>query len=166
MDNEEQRDKNFTLTTKLKGDNYIWKAGLHCLCYACLVCTILFACKTTDKSQSGNTTTTGLTHWILKKGTGAPTKVGHEVLIHETMSYTNGSLIFSSYTMTGPIKVLIGARQVIAGLDEGLIGMKQGEIRKLKVPPSLSKRTDPPAIPHPDSTLIYVVELVEILRRN
>ncbi len=44
--------------------------------------------------------------------------------------------------------------------------MKKGEIRKLIVPPSLSKRTGNQTFPHPDSTLIYEVELIDILPKK
>jgi peptidylprolyl isomerase len=43
-------------------------------------------------------------------------------------------------------------------------GMEEGEIRKLIVPPSLSKRKDYPDYLSPDSTLIYEIELVEITK--
>ena len=80
------------------------------------------------------------------------------------MSMINDSLLFSSYTLTHPIKILIGGRQAIQGVDEGLRGMKKGEIRKLIVPPALSKRTGRQTFPHPDSTLIYQIELIDILK--
>lgn len=108
----------------------------------------------------------GLKYMVLKKGQGEIAKVGNEVLIHETMSYPNDSLIFSSYNLSGPIKFLMGANQVIEGIDEGVRGMKKGEIRKLIVPPSLSKRMGNQTFPHPDSTLIYTVELVDILLKE
>ena len=44
--------------------------------------------------------------------------------------------------------------------------MKQGEIRKLIVPPALSKRKEYPDHLSPDSTLIYIIELVEITKIN
>lgn len=105
----------------------------------------------------------GLKYKILKKGKGEVAKAGNEVLIHETMSYPNDSLLFSSYRQTGPIKFRVGGNQVITGVDQGVRGMKKGEIRKLIVPPALSKRMGHQTFPHPDSTLIYVVELVDII---
>jgi peptidylprolyl isomerase len=116
-----------------------------------------------DNNEKTTTTTSGLTYMILKKGTGAFAKEGQEVLIHETMSYLNDSLLFSSRNLPSPVKVLIGANQAIKGVDEGLRGMQKGEVRKLIVPPSLSKRTGNPTFPHPDSTLVYEIELMEIL---
>ncbi|MEZ4803488.1 MAG: FKBP-type peptidyl-prolyl cis-trans isomerase [Gelidibacter sp.] len=109
-------------------------------------------------------TSSGLKYKILKEGNGESAKVGQEVLIHETMSYRNDSLLFDSRTLPNPVKVLVGGSQAIAGVDEALVGMKKGEIKKLMVPPKLSKRTGNHNVPHPDSTLVYQVELIEILK--
>ena len=121
-----------------------------------------FSCTTEKFVQSDS----GLKYMVLKKGQGEIAKVGNEVLIHETMSYPNDSLLFSSYNLSSPIKFLIGANQVIDGIDEGVKGMKKGEMRKLIVPPSLSKRIGNQTFPHPDSTLIYTVELVDMLLKE
>jgi FKBP-type peptidyl-prolyl cis-trans isomerase len=115
------------------------------------------------KSDNMTTTTSGLKYIILKKGNGISAKEGQEVLIHEKLSYSNNSLLFSSYNLPHPVKILIGGHQAIEGVDEGLRGMKKGEIRKLIVPPALSKRSGTQTFPHPDSTLIYEIELIEIL---
>jgi len=108
-------------------------------------------------------TETGLKYKILKEGTGEPARVGQEVLIHETMSYINDSLLFDSRTLPSPVKVLVGGSQAIAGVDEALVGMKKGEIKKLIVPPKLSRRTGEHTFPNPDSTLLYEIELIDIL---
>lgn len=107
----------------------------------------------------------GLKYKILRKGNGEAVKVGQEILIHESMSYTNDSLLFDSRNLIYPIKVLVGANQVIKGIDEGLVGMKKGEIKKLIIPPALSKRTGVQTFPHPDSTLVYEIELIDILKK-
>ncbi|MCK7590969.1 FKBP-type peptidyl-prolyl cis-trans isomerase [Subsaxibacter sp. CAU 1640] len=131
------------------------------------ICCISFNCNSDKKQETDGfiTTASGLQYKILKEGSGVPTKVGQEVLIHETMSYTNDSLLFDSRTLPNPVKVLVGGSQAIAGVDEGLVGMKKGELKKLIVPPSLSKRSGEHSFPHPNSTLVYEVELVEILEK-
>jgi peptidylprolyl isomerase len=106
----------------------------------------------------------GLKYKILREGTGDTVTIGQEILLHETMSYRNDSLLFDSRKLPNPIKVLIGGDQVIKGIDEGLIGMRKGEIKKLIVPPSLSKRKGVQTFPHPDSTLVYEIELIDILK--
>lgn len=108
------------------------------------------------------TTASGLQYVILKKGNGIPAREGDEVLIHESLRYMNDSLLFDSHTLPRPVKIKIGANQAIAGVDEGLRGMKKGEVRKLIVPPPLSKRLGNHTFPHPDSTLVYEIEMMEI----
>lgn len=110
------------------------------------------------------TTPTGLRYSILKNGKGAKVKEGQEVLIYETVSYLSGTNLYSTRDMGTPIKVKVGGQQVIKGVDEGLIGMKAGELRKLIVPALLSKRTEYPPFLSPDSTLVYKIELVEIVK--
>lgn len=122
---------------------------------------------TQSNGEKGYTeTSSGLKYKILKRGTGETVKVGQEILLHETMSYRNDSLLFDSRKLPRPIKVLVGADQVIKGVDEGLVGMQKGEIKKLIVPPALSKRKGIQTFPHPDSVLIYEIELIDILKQD
>ena len=59
---------------------------------------------------------------------------------------------------------MIGANQVIAGVKEGVTGMRVGERRKLQVPPSLDGRKFDPAFIPPDAIRLYDIELVEIVK--
>jgi FKBP-type peptidyl-prolyl cis-trans isomerase FkpA len=54
---------------------------------------------------------------------------------------------------------------VIAGWEEGLLGMKAGETRRLTIPPELGygARGAGAVIP-PNATLVFEVELLEVLR--
>ncbi|RJP68137.1 MAG: hypothetical protein C4539_09555 [Ignavibacteriales bacterium] len=116
-----------------------------------------------NKNNGFIQSSTGLKYKVLKEGRGEPVKVGQEILIHEKMLYMNDSLLFNSRNLPHPVKVLIGGNQVIKGIDEALPGMKKGEIKKLIIPPHLSKRIGTQTFPHPDSTLVYEIELIEIL---
>ncbi len=125
---------------------------------------VMFHCTSSKLESDLIATNSGLRYEIIKPGTGPIAKEGDEVLIEESTTYLGGTLIFSTDRTGGPLKVKIGGNQVIDGLDEGLRGMKQAEVRRLIVPPSLSKRSQYPSNVHPDSTLLYVVELVKILK--
>ena len=117
------------------------------------------------QSSKEVTTKSGLRYTVLKAGSGEVAKVGQEVAIYESMGYLNGKQFFSIEKPAPPIKFTLGKKQVIDGVDEAVTGMKVGEIRKLIVPPPLSKRTEYPDYLSKDSTLVYKVELVEIVKK-
>ena len=128
-----------------------------------IVFVLLLGCVSESKRNETVTTDTGLQYEVLREGAGLTAKAGNEVMIKETVSYRNGQLVYS--TGESGIKVTLGANQLIQGLDEGLTGMKETEMRKLIIPTSLSKRSEYPSIISPDSILVYEVELVKIVEK-
>lgn len=62
-----------------------------------------------------------------------------------------------------PFEFTLGAGMVIAGWDEGLVGMKIGEKKTLTIPPekAYGDRSPSPLIPA-NSTLIFDVEVLDI----
>jgi FKBP-type peptidyl-prolyl cis-trans isomerase len=109
------------------------------------------------------TTPSGLKYKIIQEGKGEPAREGQEVLIFETTSYLNGTVLYSNEHTTNPVKVLIGGHQATEGVDEGLRGMRTGEIRTLIAPPHLVRRTMYPDNVSPDSTLSIRIILHKIL---
>ncbi|MCC7052953.1 MAG: FKBP-type peptidyl-prolyl cis-trans isomerase [Gemmatimonadaceae bacterium] len=106
-------------------------------------------------------TPSGLQYRVLSRGDGPAAVPGQRVTIHETTTLPSGRLIYTSRS-GAPITFLLGGGQVIAGVDEGVTGMRVGERRLLVVPPALSRRTGYPANTPPDSTLHIDVELVAL----
>ena len=119
--------------------------------------------ETESKSQY-TTTDSGLRYRIVKVGTGPKPEKGDKVKVHYTGKLTDGT-VFDSSKSRGPFVFNVGTGRVIKGWDEGVIDMKVGEVRELVIPPDLAygKRGAPPYIP-PDATLVFDVELLEIVK--
>lgn len=108
-------------------------------------------------------TKSGLQYQILEKGKGAKAQTGDEVLIFETTSYRNGTVLYTNYNSKSPVKVLIGGNQATQAVDEGLRGMRVGEVRELVAPHNLVKRKSYPDNVSPDSTLVIKIKLDNII---
>ena len=108
-------------------------------------------------------TASGLEMEEVKAGTGEVAKSGKTVTVHYVGTLTNGSKFDSSRDRGEGFTFRLGAGQVIRGWDEGVAGMKVGEVRKLTIPPELGygKGGYPPVIPA-NSTLLFEVELLEV----
>jgi FKBP-type peptidyl-prolyl cis-trans isomerase len=138
------------------------------------VASLALAQTSTDKksaSASGPTkvtgeptkTASGLEYWDIKVGTGATAQTGQHVKVDYTGWLTSGKKFDSSVGTGKPFDFLLGAGQVIKGWDEGVVGMKVGGKRQLRIPPGLAYGAAgyPGAIP-PNSTLIFDVQLVDV----
>jgi FKBP-type peptidyl-prolyl cis-trans isomerase len=126
--------------------------------------------KAAPKAASGPTkvtgeptkTASGLEYWDIKVGTGAVAQSGHDVKVDYTGWLPDGKKFDSSVGTGKPFDFMLGAGQVIKGWDEGVVGMKVGGKRQLRIPPDLAygARGYPGAIP-PNATLIFDVQLVD-----
>ena len=113
------------------------------------------------------TTKSGLKYIDEKAGTGDVAMKGNSVQVHYTgWLYVNGKrgMKFDSSLDAGkPFQFKLGAREVIAGWDEGVEGMKVGGKRELIIPPDLryGARGAGGVIP-PNATLDFEVELLKV----
>jgi FKBP-type peptidyl-prolyl cis-trans isomerase len=112
------------------------------------------------------TTTSGLQFDDVVIGTGAVAKAGSDVTVHYTgwlwKDGAKGAKFDSSKDRGDPFVFSLGAREVIAGWDEGVQGMKVGGKRTLVIPPQLGygARGAGGVIP-PNATLLFEVELLK-----
>ena len=99
----------------------------------------------------------------LKPGAGTEATAGKQVTVHYVGTLTNGSKFDSSRDRGEGFQFALGKGQVIKGWDQGVAGMKIGEVRKLTIPPELGygARGFPPIIPG-NSTLVFEVELLGV----
>jgi peptidylprolyl isomerase len=108
------------------------------------------------------TTPSGLQYLDLAVGKGPQPKEGNTVVVNYTGTFTNGK-VFDTSVGKKPFEFKLGHGDVIKGWDEGVASMHVGGKRKLVVPPDLAygPRGYPGVIP-PNSTLTFVVELLQI----
>merc|ERR1711964_125642 len=94
-------------------------------------------------------------------------KKGDVLKMHYTGKLEDGSQFDSSHSRNEAFEFTLGAGQVIKGWDQGLLGMCEGEKRKLVIPPDMGygSRGAPPKIPG-EAVLIFEVELLKIDRKE
>ena len=104
-----------------------------------------------------------------RPGSGAMTKAGDYAEVHYTgwvydrKAHDHKGLRFdSSYDRNKTIEFKIGAKQVIRGWDEGLVGMKTGGRRTLIIPSDMAYGARGVGEIPPDSDLLFEVELITI----
>ena len=111
-----------------------------------------------------------LTKTDLTPGNGAEIKSGQTALVHysgwlyDAATPENKGKQFDSSVGGEPFEFSLGAGHVIAGWDQGVVGMKPGGKRRLVIPADMaygSKGAGGGLIP-PGATLVFDVELVEI----
>jgi FKBP-type peptidyl-prolyl cis-trans isomerase len=105
--------------------------------------------------NSGGVTTLQVTD--ITVGTGA-TAVSGDVL---NVNYV-GTFLDGRQFDAGAYTFQLGAGRVIAGWDQGLVGMKVGGKRQLVIPPSLAYGSSGQGSIPPNTTLKFVVDLLSI----
>jgi FKBP-type peptidyl-prolyl cis-trans isomerase FkpA len=104
----------------------------------------------------------------LTVGTGGDAVAGRLLTVNYTGWFYGESRpdkkgpVFDTSVGGEPFQFTLGAGEVIAGWDQGLLGMRIGGVRRLVIPPSLAYgrfRNGP--IP-PNATLVFEVELLDV----
>lgn len=113
---------------------------------------------------------------VLRTAKGQTIKAGDEVAVWYTGTLVDGGSQFdSNYNFPAfeqvagrtPFTFVVGAGQVIAGWDQGLVGLPLGQMVELTIPGDLAYGAtgSPPAIP-PDAALRFQVELIGVLPKD
>ncbi len=98
------------------------------------------------------------------EGDGAEAKKGDLVSVHYVgVAFSTGEEFDASWNRGSALQFQLGVKQVIAGWDQGVEGMKVGGRRKLVIPAHLAygDRGAGGAIA-PGETLIFVCDLVKV----
>ena len=148
-------------------------------CAAIVTAVILTQCKNSKQNNTHHLTTqegirmnraktaSGLEYEILKEGSGQSPQKGNIVTVHYSGWLNDkgnpGRMFDSSHNRNQPFQFYIGVGQVISGWDEGVMGMKVGEKRRLYIPSNLGygSRGAGSVIPA-NADLIFDVELIGI----
>lgn len=100
---------------------------------------------------------------VKEEGSGEQAQVGDTVSVHYAGTLIDGTQFDSSYDRGVPFEFTLGQGGVIAGWEEGVLGMQKGEIRELRIPSSKGYGAAGAGedIP-PNAGLIFTVELLDI----
>jgi len=98
-----------------------------------------------------------LQYIVLQEGKGAAVDAHSSPKIHYTGKYQDGTVFGTSEEMGGPITIPLD--QTIPGFSKGIVGMKEGEKRRLFVHPDLGYGTTG-QLP-PNELLIFEIDVVK-----
>lgn len=114
---------------------------------------------TKNKQEAGVTEVVPgkLQYSVLKEGSGATVEAHSSPKINYTGKYQDGTVFGTSEEMGGPITIPLD--QTIPGFSKGILGMKEGEKRRLYVHPDLGYGTTG-QLP-PNELLIFDIEVVK-----
>ncbi len=105
----------------------------------------------------------------LTTGTGAEVKVGQTIAVqydgyfYDEKATDHLGKRFATSEGSDAFQFVVGAADVIAGWDRGVVGMKVGGRRRLVIPPSLAYGVAGHGIVPPNSTLVFDMDVIEIV---
>ena len=116
------------------------------------------------KESDYEVTGSGLKVFDLAVGDGVEVRSGKLISVHYTLWRQGGEVVDSSLDRGQVFNFVLGAHQVIPGLEEGVVGMKVGGTRQLVVPPDLGYGEEGYGlIIDPTENIVYEIMLVDVL---
>ena len=133
--------------------------------FVIVMCVVtMFGCSSPRTPRVNFTTESGLIITdITLNDNGQTAMSGNKVQVHYVGTLQDGTKFDSSRDRNSPFKFTIGKGEVIKGWDEGIKGMRVGDIRKLIIPPHLGYGERKMGKIPSNSTLIFEVELLKIV---
>jgi FKBP-type peptidyl-prolyl cis-trans isomerase len=105
-------------------------------------------------------TSTGLYYLDVAQGTGPVVAAGDRIAVQYTGWLANGTMFDTSRDDGVAYPFRLGRSEVIAGWDEGLVGMRVGGRRRLVIPPSLGYGSTGNGPIPPNAVMVFDVEIV------
>jgi len=118
--------------------------------------------------QIPDTLPTELVITDLVEGTGDAAVVGDTVVVNYVgVRSEDGTEFDNSYDTGAPFSVPLGGGRVIAGWDQGLVGVKVGGQRQLDIPADLAYGDSPQGdVIQPGDALTFVVDVIAVLAKS
>mmetsp|Transcript_39697 Transcript_39697/g.48161 ORF Transcript_39697/g.48161 Transcript_39697/m.48161 type:complete len:150 (-) Transcript_39697:49-498(-) len=139
------------------------------ICSVALLCALAIHC-VGSTSLSERIPGIKTTYEVVTPGDGKPVWRGDTVTVHATGTIKETGTKFWSTKDEGqkPFTYQAGVRSVITGWDQGCLGMKEGEVRKLDIPgeEGYGPRGFPAWGIPPDGTLLFEIEVLEVKKQN
>lgn len=112
-------------------------------------------------------TPSGLEYVDIVKGNGASPPKGYSITVDYVAMTPEGRVFDSSLEKGYPYQIRVGAGQIVAGLDEGLLTMATGGVRRLYIPGNLAFPKGLPSAAGrprvlPSSPVVFDVKLLYI----
>ncbi|GIJ25075.1 peptidyl-prolyl cis-trans isomerase [Micromonospora qiuiae] len=97
-------------------------------------------------------------------GEGAEAQPGQVARVHYVgVSHSTGAEFDASWNRGQAFEFPLGGGRVIAGWDQGVVGMRVGGRRKLTIPPHLGYGSrGAGGLIKPNETLVFVVDLLDL----
>ena len=99
---------------------------------------------------------------ILREGSGNESKSGDTLVVNYLGTLKDGTKFDSSYDRGEPFEFTLGQNSVIQGWEQGMLGMKVDEKRKIEIPSVMGYGESGVSSIPGNSGLIFEVELLEI----
>ncbi|KAK2946354.1 putative Peptidyl-prolyl cis-trans isomerase FPR2 [Blattamonas nauphoetae] len=136
---------------------------IHTLWLVSFLFSVTFS-EDTEKSESSEELKVEITTLFKPETCEKKAKRGNKLKVHYVGTVVEtGEEFDNSHERKVPFKFRLGEGAVIKGWEQGLIGMCEGEKRKLVIPSELAygKYGIPDQIP-PNAELMYIIDLVEV----
>lgn len=140
-------------------------------CVVVVLMVMITACggsSTPTSPTSGSPPPTTLVILDPRAGTGALAERGRTITVNYTGWLYDGNAAeqkgrqFDTSVGRAPFTLVLGVGQVIAGWDQGLIGMRVGGLRRLVVPPALGYGSQGSGPIPGNATLVFEIELLSV----
>jgi FKBP-type peptidyl-prolyl cis-trans isomerase FkpA len=107
-------------------------------------------------------TPSGLFVRDLRVGDGRAAERGTQALVRYTGWLPDGTPVDSTRAAEPPVAFRLGAREVVRGWDEGVLGMRVGGRRQLVIPPRLGYGPRAVGAVPPNAVLVFTIDLVGV----